>query len=231
MVSQTSLITIIIPVYNARPFLRKAIESAIYQTYSNIEIIIIDDGSDDGSVEIINYYAQKDKRIVVVHQENLGLSAARNVGLDKMSGDVVAFLDFIQEMLYFLIQKDADIVICGYIDSNLPSNKGSIIRNPKMRGLYNRDEILRGLVDDSIGISVWNKIYRRELWDNIRFPEGYVYEDISTMFRLVNACKNVYLLNQPLYLYNMQPSSITHTYSWKNINDKSKNQKIIFEKK
>ena len=87
------LVSVIIPVYNVQPYLREALDSVIHQTYSNLEIIIIDDGSTDGSGRICDEYAEQDQRIKVIHQENKGLSSTRNAGLDRMTGEIVAFLD------------------------------------------------------------------------------------------------------------------------------------------
>ena len=115
------LISVIIPVYNVRHYLKEALDSVIFQTYRNLEIIIIDDGSTDGSREICDDYLD-DSRVTVIHQKNKGLSAARNAGLDIMTGEYVAFLDsddayqssFIEEMVNAIVREVADIVVCKY---------------------------------------------------------------------------------------------------------------------
>ena len=124
------LVTIIIPVYNTAPYLLEALDSVIQQDYSNLEIIIIDDGSTDGSEKICDIYAEKDSRIRVIHQENKGLSCARNTGLDIMSGDSVAFLDsddvlhptYVKTMVAAMCRKKTDLVVCRY--SIFPSMTG-----------------------------------------------------------------------------------------------------------
>ncbi len=120
------LVSIIIPVYNVAPYLVEALESAIHQTYKNLEIIIIDDGSTDGSETICDEYARKDHRVRVIHQDNKGLSAARNIGLGIMTGDAVAFLDsddalefdYVEKLVEAMNREDADIVICRFTIHN-----------------------------------------------------------------------------------------------------------------
>ena len=117
------LVSVIIPIYNVRPYLCEALDSVLRQTYRNLEILIIDDGSDDGSEEICDEYGKKDSRITVIHQKNRGLSAARNVGLNRMRGDYIAFLDpddaFHPDMIRCLMEalqrNEAEIAVCGII--------------------------------------------------------------------------------------------------------------------
>ena len=118
------LVSVIIPVYNVKHYIRECIDSVIHQTYSNLDIILIDDGSVDGSDSMCDYYKLKDKRIRVIHQENHGLSAARNAGLDVMLGDFVSFLDsddsffpdMIQKMVSGIVKTNSDIIACGYCE-------------------------------------------------------------------------------------------------------------------
>lgn len=133
------LITVIIPVFNVKPYLIDALESVINQTYKRLEIIIIDDGSTDGSGEICDEYAQKDDRIRVVHQNNKGLSAARNVGLDLLSGDIIAFFDsddiyhtdFIEKMVEAMLENNTDIVLCKYTRQRDIKGKGILTDDHK----------------------------------------------------------------------------------------------------
>ena len=123
--NQSLLVSVIIPVYNVKPYICESLESVINQTYQNLEIIVVDDGSTDGSGEICNYYKHKDSRICVIHQENRGLSEARNTGLDTMHGEAVAFLDsddallpnMIEIMVQNMISTESDIVACGFFIS------------------------------------------------------------------------------------------------------------------
>ena len=225
------LVSVIIPVYNVASYLREALDSVIHQTYTNLEIIIIDDGSTDGSGRICDEYAGKDCRIRLIHQENMGLSAARNAGLDIMTGDVIAFLDsddaycpeYIEIMLAAMNRENADIAACRIIvyetvgKMNETGDGKTSLRI--QQGKYDRINALRALADKKINQGIWNKIYRKELWKDIRFPEGYVYEDIAVTYQLINLCQKVYILDRPLYMYRRRAGSISDIKSSKNIKD------------
>ena len=228
-----NLVSVIIPVFNVRPYLSEALDSVVHQTYKNIEIIIIDDGSTDGSETMCDDYAQKDSRVCVVHQKNRGLSNARNVGLNITKGNFVAFIDsddvyhpdFIASMMEKMIQQKTDLVLCQYtVHKTMGRLKstGREKRQPKAKqGKYDRITALRALADGLINESVWNKLYRRELWNDIRFPDGHVYEDSVTTYRVINNCQMIYVMNQPLYLHRKRPGSITDTWSIKNFHDRN----------
>ena len=182
MAEKDMLVSIVIPVYNVRPYLTQALDSVLHQSYKSLEIIIIDDGSTDGSSEICDAYAAKDARVLVVHQTNKGLSAARNAGLDLITADVVAFLDpddalhesFVEELLSAMIREKADLAICRYTShrtDGLLNAEGNRKTMPSIAsGTYDRIETLRALADNRINVHVWNKLYRGELWKEIRFP-------------------------------------------------------------
>lgn len=222
------LVSVIIPVFNVRPYLEEALDSAIHQTYQNIEIIIIDDGSTDGSSEICDEYAEKDKRVLVIHQENRGLSAARNKGLDIMKGEMVAFLDsddaycpdFIASMIETMNCDKADIAICKYslyhTSGMMDPYKKSLSLPSIKEGIYDRTAALSALADRTINHSVWNKLYRRHLWKEIRFPEGCVYEDVDVTFRIIDLCRTISVSNRVLYLYRKRSGSILTIRSLKN---------------
>lgn len=212
-------VSVIIPVYNEHLYLHEALDSVINQTYSNLEIIIIDDGSVDGCGEIADEYAEKDKRIRVIHQENKGLSTARNIGLSMMTGDAVAFFDsddalapsYVEDMMKAMLETQTDMVVCGF---NVNRTERRLVPRGRVEppinpGLYDRVSILRALVDHKVNVQVWNKLYRRELFESIRFPDGHIYEDIATAHKFFNACKAIYVLDKPLYLYRKHEGSIT----------------------
>ena len=239
----TPLVSVIIPVFNVAPYLREGLDSVINQTYKNLQVLIVDDGSTDGSSAICDEY-RTDPRVKVIHQKNGGLSNARNTGLDHTTGDYIAFLDpddafhpsFIEELLSAI--DNADIALCRYsvhkTDGGMSSEgekrglKGSrgpreLITGPGAKaGTYDREDSLRMLVNGTINCSVWNKLYRAELWSSSRFPDGYNFEDIDTMFRIIDLCKNITVIDPILYYHRQRPGSITQTLNWKNINDQKR---------
>ncbi len=233
-----TLVSVIIPVYNVAPYLTESIESVLHQSYTNLEIILIDDGSTDGSGEICDRYAKADRRIRVMHQENQGLSAARNAGLDTMTGDLVAFLDsddayhpdfdayhpdFVVKTVKAMVRKNADLVVAKYSFHDTVgrmTQQNCIKEGPYIRqGMYDRVAALRALADGIINHGAWNKLYRKELWEDLRFPAGHVYEDIDTMYRVMNRCDRIYAIVETLYRYRKRSGSISKTYTPDNMQD------------
>ncbi len=225
------LVSVIIPVYNVESYLQEALDSVINQTYKNLEIIVINDGSTDISGIICDEYASRDSRIYVIHQDNKGLSAARNVGLDVMTGDYVVFLDpddsyypdYVRRLIEIQIQEKADISICEILslcekDKDFKP-KQTTDKTIRCRTL-NRDDALHALINDDISVVVWNKLYLRKLWKDIRFPEGHVYEDIATTYKIINISKRITIIDQCLYIHKLRAGSIVFTYTWENICDK-----------
>ena len=225
------LVSVIVPVYNVAPFIRESINSVINQTYKKLEIVIVDDGSTDESSYICDEFANVDNRVKVIHQKNKGLGGARNTGLKAAHGDAFAFLDsddkyslsFIERLVTTMNQEDSDIVMCKYSlfesSSNIQTNQLSF--KPSIsQGLYTKKEALSSLVYGDINTSVWNKLYRKRVWDNIHFPEGYLYEDRDIIFRVFNNCVKVSVIDDCLYQYrDRRLDSITNNYSEKNIRD------------
>ena len=165
----------------------------------------------------------------MIHQDNKGLSASRNVGLDIITGDVVAFLDsddvydieFIQKMTGMMNREEVGIVICKYSThhDDGKQNMDKAIQPFIDQGIYGRVQSLRFLADGLIDFHAWNKVYRSELWKDIRFPVGYVYEDISTIFRVFDIYNLVCVIDSPLYQYRKRKGSITQIKRFKNIID------------
>ena len=227
---KTTLVSVIIPVCNIQLYLAEAIESVINQTYSNLDIILVDDGSTDGSGEICDAFAEKDSRIRVIHQENKGLSGARNSGLDIMSGEIVAFLDsddayypeMIQSMVEIMQREKADVVMCQFEScytqgKMLPKHKKREYKNPI---IYNRKGALQALVEEKIDWHAWNKIYRRDCFESIRYPQGKVYEDIEITYHIVDKTHKVAVMNEPLILYRRRRGSITEKYTLSSAQDR-----------
>ena len=225
------LVSVIVPVFNVYPYLHEALDSVIGQTYTNLEIILIDDGSTDGSGDVCDEYAGRDSRIHVIHQSNKGLSAARNTGLDNVTGEVLAFIDsddayhcsFIEKMLDALKNEDADAVICRF-DTQCTADHMKAASSEKTQpliasGVYDRNDVVFSLIDHKMNVSVWNKLYRRSLWDNVRFNEGHVFEDQEVIYRIFSLSSKICVLSDVLYHQRKHPESITAVHSRKNLED------------
>lgn len=208
-------ISIIIPVYNVEEYLEECIKSIIKQTYTNLEIILIDDGSTDESGKICDEYKKKDNRITVIHQQNQGISVARNVGIELSKGEYIQFVDsddFIKtnmvEDLYNIIKKeDVDLVSCShyiYTNGNVQEKEYS-----EKIEVYTQSEAIKSLIlDKSIRFFAVDKLYKKELWQNVRFPIGRRFEDIATTPKIFKKVQKIAFYDKPLYYYRQREGSI-----------------------
>ncbi|NME82447.1 glycosyltransferase [Clostridium sp. SM-530-WT-3G] len=203
------MISIIVPVYNVENYLGKCIDSIINQSFYDIEIILIDDGSTDNSGKICDQYKLKDNRIKVIHKINGGLSSARNCGLDIAKGEYIGFVDsddyidkyMYEKMINNLKENNSDIVIC---DMNYYLN-GTDISNNKFRdfGVLNREDTLLKYLNHSYFKShAQNKLYKKYLFNNLRFPEGKLFEDVATFYKVIGNSNRISFVNEKLYYYN-----------------------------
>lgn len=210
----TDLISIILPVYNVKPYLEECINSIINQTYKNIEIIIVDDCSTDGSNLICEKYKELDNRIKVIHDdENHGLSYARNKGLDICSGKYINFIDsddyvssdFIEKLYNSIISNEADISVCG--SYNLKNDSTTPIGDIRAyNSVYNGKELLKNC---SINTAVWNKLYKADIWKELRFDYGKLHEDLFIMYKIMYKCKVVSIVKENLYFHRVREGSIS----------------------
>ena len=226
MSQEKALISIIIPVYKVEKYLEKCIQSVINQTYENLQIILVDDGSPDNCGKICDEYAKKDHRIEVIHKSNGGLSDARNKGLEIAKGEYIGFVDsddYIEadmyEVLYNLLkQYNADVSICNFY--TVAQGKISIKNADKGINEYNRIEILKEiLLDKNIQSYAWNKLYKKELFDEIKYPIGKKYEDIGTTFYLLEKCNKVVVTGKSEYYYINRQDSIVNNVTESTITD------------
>ena len=203
------LISVIIPVYNSEKYLSRCLDSVINNTYKNLEIIVVDDGSKDKSGEICDAYAQKDNRITVIHKQNGGTAEARNTALKTASGKYIAFADnddfihpnFYEYMLAAIKQTDADVVVCELtrnmpvVEFNRPCDNKAV--------LVNKHSFILGTYtgDWTRNTAPWNKLYKKELFSDIRFPSGKGYEDAYTTYRLLYKANTIAYLNSTLYYW------------------------------
>ena len=209
-------ISIIVPVYNVESYASKCIESIIKQTYENLEILIVNDGSTDTSGDICEYYAQKDNRIIIIHQKNQGLSMARNNALEIAGGDYIGFVDsddWIATDMYSVLYKnaveyDADISVCNYY---YVSASGELSpHSNEHRGIKVFEGIYKLMHNIRLFNScVWNKLYKRHLFDDIRFPKGKTYEDIFITHKLIDNANKVVMSSECKYYYLQRESGIT----------------------
>ena len=226
MSQEKALISLIIPVYKVEKYLEKCIQSVINQTYENLQIILVDDGSPDNCGKICDEYAKKDHRIEVIHKSNGGLSDARNKGLEIAKGEYIGFVDsddYIEadmyEVLYNLLkQYNADVSICNFY--TVSQGKISIKNADNGINEYNRIEILKEiLLDKNIQSYAWNKLYKKELFDEIKYPIGKKYEDIGTTFYLLEKCNKVVVTGKSEYYYINRQDSIVNNVTESTITD------------
>jgi len=210
------LISVIVPVYNVEPYLKKCIESIINQTYNNLEIILVDDGSFDKSGEICDEYASIDSRIKVIHKENGGLSSARNAGINAASGEYLAFVDSddwietdMYELLYKSIKENNTALSCGgRYDVYLNEKKAGLCPHEENK-ISSKEMILKIFETKECDVSFCDKLFHKSLLESIRFPVGEINEDEAIIFSVVCDLDFVSLVNKPFYNYNHRENSIT----------------------
>ena len=211
------LISIIIPVYKVEKYLEKCIKSVLSQTYKNLQIILVDDGSPDNCGNICDDYARVDNRIEVIHKANGGLSDARNVGLKAARGEYIGFVDsddyvsneMFENLYNTLISNDVDVSICNFYI--VIDNKNIIKNADNGVKIYNKLEILKEiLLDKKIQSYAWNKLYKRELFEDIEYPIGKKYEDIGTTFYILEKCNKIVVSGSPEYYYLTRGDSIVN---------------------
>ncbi|MBQ7890388.1 MAG: glycosyltransferase [Erysipelotrichaceae bacterium] len=207
------LISVIVPVYKVGEYLDECVQSIVSQTYKNLEIILVDDGSPDQCPEMCDKWANKDDRIRLIHKKNGGLSDARNAGLDIATGDYIAFVDsddwiqhdMYERMLNALIESEADICACG-IKACFPDKESSLNAKAVIGA---SEKVLEMIYSDTIyPVAAWNKLYKKELWKDFRFPVGKICEDAFTTYLLVHKANKIVQIEDLLYNYRIRENSI-----------------------
>ena len=216
------LISVIVPIYKVELYLRKCINSILAQTYQNLEVILVDDGSPDQCGIICDEYAKSDSRVRVIHQENSGVASARNAGLQAAQGDYIGFVDSddwiapdMYDCLYLAAQEhQADITVCEYYNCWNRKNSGPHSQTTR---IYRGREATEALLSLKVGNYLWNKLFKRELWTaDIRFPVGKLFEDVRTIYKVIQKSEIVVAIPEPKYYYRRHNSSITRTTHLKN---------------
>lgn len=213
------IISIIVPVYQVKPYLAGCIESIINQTFSDWELILVDDGSTDGSGAICDEYASADSRIRVFHQENGGLSAARNTGLEHVKGkhitmldsdDVFMFFEYLELHLKALEEHNAQMTICGFYSTRETVHAKKICREVKPLMVVSGEELtaMMRLPANCFYGHAGGKLYKSELFEGIRYPVGRYVEDNAIAHRLIFPCERIVILDTPMYGYLVRPDGI-----------------------
>lgn len=213
------VISIIIPIYNVERYLSKCLDSVVNQIYTNLEIILVNDGSTDNSLEIAKKYAKKDNRIKILSETNHGLSTARNIGLRHATGDYITFIDSDDYVsndyisyLYYLLKKSnfsSPMSICSLMDVYANSGKEINTGNNKEYTLTGKECIRKMCYHDLVDTCAYAKLGSKELYSDFIFPEGKLFEDIGSTYQLFEKASKVECGFKPKYFYNIRSNSIT----------------------
>ena len=212
-------VSIIVPIYNVEKYLEKCLKTILNQTYENLEIILVDDGSTDKSSIICDEYCEKDKRIKVIHKKNEGVSSARNKGIKESTGKYVVFIDsddyvvnnYIEILYKYMIDNNVDLVISNAIDVN---EEGVILKLKETNDLFmNKEECLKGLLsEDNFYHTCWGNMYRKDLLEKIRFNCEYrMSEDLDFLYRYIKHIRSAYFLSKNMYYYLKREGSETNS--------------------
>ena len=219
----TAAISVIVPVYGVEAFLLPCVDSILAQTFADFELILVDDGSPDRCGELCDACALRDSRIRVIHRPNGGLSAARNTGIEAANGQYLAFVDsddviapdYLEQLYTALQNTGADMAVCAVEDvqEDLTPQDPRDFTLPVQSGAFSGQELLHCFYSDCSPYYTvaWNKLYKAELWQNLRYPEGLIHEDDAVAHRLYWQCETVVCLDAPLYSYRLRQGSICRT--------------------
>lgn len=212
-------ISIIVPVFNSIEYIKQCLDSLIEQTYDDLEFVLVDDGSDDGSERICDEYATKCERIKVIHQSNKGQAGARNTGLENIEGEYVAFVDsddWLEKDTYEIVNDILELygpdIVCFDVAMTNECGK-KVYHNVNSKELCHfspKDMVEMIVKDEGVRSYPVNKVYKREYFEQLRFPEGQVFEDVDIVYRPFFYAEKVCYLRQDLYYYRLREVSTTH---------------------
>ena len=204
-------VSIIIPVYKAEKYLSKCVDSVLNQSYTDLEVILVEDGSPDNCGAICDDYAKKDSRIKVVHKENEGVSKARNAGLDIATGEYVQFVDsddylelqMTEKLVHAMKEQKVDMVLCGFYEKNLNFEKVSKIEEET--GIYKKKDFLMRIMNNPYSFHygvLWNKLFKRKVIERIRFSSDMDFgEDFIFNLHYLGKIEKIAVIEEPLYYY------------------------------
>lgn len=212
------LVSIIVPVYNVEEYLGRCVDSILGQTYTNLEVILVDDGAKDSSGDICDAYARQDPRVRVIHKENGGLSSARNAGIDIAKGDYLEFVDSddwiepdaVESLLSLALEQNVELVVGGRYDVKAKTGVKKKGLCPVRTEVISGEELVSRIFRwDNCDSAAPDKLFHRRLFAQIRFPHGKVCEDVPIMYKIVLDAGRAALLDKPFYNYFHRPGSIT----------------------
>lgn len=233
--TNNALISVVIPIYNIKDYIDDCVSSILRQTYTNLEIFLVDDGSTDGCSFICDNYKLVDERIKVIHKKNGGLSDARNVAIDVCSGEYITFVDgddivsdnYI-ERLYGIMQKTGcEVSVCShcnfFVKDSIDSTESEFFK------VFNVDDAIKQiLISGEFTTSAWGKLYATKLFKEIRYPKGKIYEDLPTTWRVFSIANKVVYTPSEDYYYRQNPTSIMNTkFGKKNFDIIDAHKKVI----
>ncbi len=219
-----NLISVIVPVFNVKDYLNECVESILNQTYTNLEVVLVDDGSTDNSSKICDEYAEKDSRVKVIHQQNKGQAESRQIGINASCGEYLYFvdsddyieLDLIEKVMNVFSEKDVDIVNFEWDTFG----KGKIPSPEKIcEGVLTSKQALGELVKGNINNYFVNKVYKRQVFAGVDFLKNRLWEDMGVMYSVFINAKSIYCLPQKLYHYRMRSGSTINTITEKALED------------
>lgn len=232
------MLSVIVPVYNVEQYLPKCLDSILGQEYAPMEVLLVDDGSKDSSGRICDQYAQRDDRIRVIHKENGGLSSARNAGLDQARGEYLSFVDsddFLEPdayrtMIDLMERSEADLVCGGRYDVDVQTGEKRVGLCPeKQESIPGWEFAGRIFQWEGCDSAAWDKLYRRKLFNSLRYPVGKISEDMPVTYRAALASEKVAMLNKPIYNYIHRPGSITQSAISEGFFDQERHTAAIYE--
>ena len=231
------LISIITPVFNVENYIERCLNGILNQSYTNWELILVNDGSTDKSGEICRSFANKDNRIIYLEQTNQGQAVARNKALDNVKGKYICFVDsddwidkdYLKFLYEAIIKNDSEIAICAHsIVRDNRNNRVELV--PTGKSIIRKDEFKTKLIKDEIHSYLWDKIFMSNIFDNIRFTPGICFEDYSVYHKILPILKtDVPVVNIPLYFYYQRDNSTIHLKKVKNILDNFNSAKSRLE--
>lgn len=215
------LISVVVPIYNTSKHLPRCLNSIINQTYKNLEIICINDGSTDNSANVLKQYAKKDPRIKIITQKNQGLSAARNTGLKHTTGEFVTFIDsddeiapqMVKELLTAILKTNSDITICSFKET-YPNGKTKSFPHIPSQKSYSKESALKAMLkEENFNLTATMKLYKTNIIKNLKFPIGKLHEDVSFTYRAIMCAKKITFIPKDYYIYHHNNNSIVSKFN------------------